>query len=223
MDAVIFDFDGVLMDSEALHARVIQQTLEPLGLAVELDHIVGVADPDVFARAFASAGQALSEELLGQLLEQKRRRTVHEFRSGAAVPFPGAIELLRAAAARGPVAVCSAATRAEIEAALDALGVLGHIGTIVSVDQVARTKPDPEPYRLAAQRLGVRPSRCVAIEDSPTGLASALGAGMTVAAVLHTTPLERLRGAHTHIASIAQLTLEHLESLVRARRGAEPD
>src|SRR5690606_36880434 len=110
--------------------------------------------------------------------------------------YEGTLALIRAAAERCPVTVCSGSGRLSVEPVLRKLDLLNFLGAIVTADDVTRTKPDPAPYLLAASRLAVAPERCVAIEDTPTGVRSARAAACEVIGVAHTVPASSLAEAH---------------------------
>lgn len=182
MAAAIFDMDGLLIDSERatlaawLHGA--RQAGVPLAKADYLQ-VVGRAAPE---------SDAILRELLGgpQAFDAARAAARAVLNHAEAVfPIrPGAAELLAALrAARVPCAVASSSTHAEIRHRLGAIGVLAHFDAIAGGDEVARGKPDPALYRLAAQRLGVDPGRCVAFEDSENGARAALAAGAHVVVV----------------------------------------
>ena len=110
----------------------------------------------------------------------------------------------------GPVAVCSGSHRGDIEPMLEGWDVLSLLQTLVSADDVDKTKPDPAPYLLAAARLSLDPARCVAIEDSPAGIAAARAAGFRVHAVCHTFERARLGDAHQVHDHISELSLDSI-------------
>jgi HAD superfamily hydrolase (TIGR01509 family) len=132
--------------------------------------------------------------------------------------FPGARELVQSLAAEVPVAIASGALRSEIEHILEGAGLRVHFTAIVGAEDVEHGKPHPEPYLTAMARLyskapGLRPEQCVVVEDTMTGIASALAAGMKVVGVAQTYPAEELRAAHLVVDSVAALDLEGLQML----------
>lgn len=143
---------------------------------------------------------------------------VHE---GAFALLPGAMDLVTTAAERGPVAVVSASPHRYVHAAVTTLGLAPHLNTTITGDDVVHGKPAPDPYLLAAQRLGVTPGRCVAVEDSASGIRSAHAAGMTLLAIPNpTTALdtETLRLAD-HQAPDAHIATKTLTTLLTPQRG----
>lgn len=197
MNAVIFDFDGTLVDSEPLHGRALRAALGPVGAGAFFDEAacVGLPDADVIRAVFARAGRALGDEELNGLLEAKSAAARRLWESGQGGAYPGAVELLGEVKRLGAkVAVCTAALRREAGPVLERLAVLGLLDAFVTADDVRASKPDPACYLLACARLGVRPVECVAIEDSVAGVAAASGAGCRVVGLGHTTARERLTG-----------------------------
>ncbi len=219
--AVIFDFDGVIVDSERLHYRAIQAALAPLGISFSYDEYlrryVGFDDRDAFREALRAAGQPTDEDRVEALCRLKAaafRRVL----DGGIPQIPGAAELIRALHNRGvPLAVASGALEEEIGLVLGRLGLLECFAAIVSADQVAASKPDPATYRLAVERLAaafpvrvIIPSACLAIEDTACGVESARAAGLRVLALATTTAVTDLAGADWLLPSLAGLSPDDL-------------
>ncbi len=154
--AVIFDFNGVLVDDEAVHFALFREVLAQEGVAItERDYherYLGYDDRGCFEAALADAGQRADRERLDQLIAQKARRYVEVASQGLRF-FAQAAEILGAVAARWPVAICSGALRPEIEYALQRLGRLDQITAIISAEDTKKGKPDPEGYQLALAAL----------------------------------------------------------------------
>jgi len=215
--AVIFDFDGVIVDSEPAHYRAFQAVLEPRGLGYDWDryvaHYIGFDDRDGFREAYRQGGQELSADELEALIAAKHAAFEAEMAAGLD-PIAGATECVRRLAAAYPLAVCSGALRGEIEPTLARLGITDAFRAIVAADDVAHSKPHPASYRLAVARLGdavgreLAPAACVAIEDTPTGVASARDAGLRVIGLAAAGPGPE--GAHRVVRSLAELTPEAL-------------
>lgn len=216
--AVIFDFDGVVVDSEPVHYRAFQAVLEPLGLGFGWDRYmaeyIGYDDRDGFRAAYADAGLAKPEGAeMEELVAAKTAAFEREAATGLPV-FEGVEALVRALAEEGvPLAVCSGALRGEITPTLDRLGLREVFRALVSAEDVAHSKPDPESYSLAVRQLAaatgrdLSPTACAAIEDTPAGIASARGAGLRVLAVAHTHPPEALAEAQLLRERLADVTL----------------
>ncbi|MCG3122246.1 MAG: Phosphorylated carbohydrates phosphatase [Phycisphaerales bacterium] len=215
MRGVVFDFDGVIANSEPLHEAALRAAARELGMDFTheqyLSTYIGFDDRGVLGALARQHGKRLTEHETDSFHERKRRAFLRVVEDGGVTPFPGSVELIRAAADRGPVAVCSGARRHEIEPILDALGVRALMKTIVSADDVALSKPHPESYIRTAERLGVPSKALVAIEDTPAGIESALGAGYRVAAVCHSVPANELTRAHRVFGSMAEVTVGELE------------
>lgn len=193
MPAIVFDFDGVIVDSEPVHEAALLEAARTLGMSFShrdyLDELIGYDDRDFYPALCRLNGRRPTAAEFASFFAHKKPAVRRALEGGAARPYDGSIALARAAADRGvPLAICSGALRDEIEVVLDRLGIASLFATIVSADEVVRSKPDPEGYALAASRLGVAPSSCVAIEDTPTGCKAALAAGLRVIAVGHSLP-----------------------------------
>ena len=212
--AVIFDFDGVIVDSEPAHARAIEFALAELGMPFpgreNYGRYIGRGDRECFIEVAREQGRNLSGVELERLVSCKAGAFLRSAREGAIRPYAGTVALLREAAQRGPVGVCSGSLRDSVQPVLESLGLLARLSVMVTASDVARNKPDPAPYLLAAERLGLPPQDCIAIEDSPTGIRSARAAGYTVHALCHSFPRDRLTDAHRVHESSAGLTVAHL-------------
>lgn len=228
LKAVIFDFDGVLVDSEPLHWQAFCDVLKPLGLAhsydVYVERYVGFDDRDAVRAVFRDAGRPLDDDRFEQLVRAKEAAFRHIVARGV-VPFPGAKELVDELLQAGlPLAIASGAKGDEIRLILDRLGMLQAFSVIVSADDVAEGKPHPETYHRALAGLlslhpdlragpgsnGASPQGIVVVEDTPTGIQAARGAGLVVVAVGHTYPVSELRQAHWVVPRIADLSLARL-------------
>ena len=218
--AAVFDFDGVIVDSEPLHFRSLQDALAGSGVQITLEEYwrlyLAHDDRQAIRLALEHHRQPASAGRIEAIAERKATRFSELIPE---VPvFPGAPELVRALATEMPLAIASGARREEIEAILRGTGLRDAFAAIVGVEDAVRTKPDPAPYREAASRLadeapGLVPEDCVAFEDSMPGIASALGAGMRVVGVAHSYPAEKLRAAHRVVDSLVGLGTNGLRGL----------
>jgi beta-phosphoglucomutase len=193
-EAVLFDFDGILVDSEPMHHRAFTEVLDPLGMGFPwkeyVDIYMGFDDRDAFREAFRAKGIDLDEANLAKLVAAKSRAFQEGLRNGVTA-YPGAVPMIESLHAAGwPLALCSGALRSDIDPILAQLGVARCFDAIVSADDVRRSKPDPESYALAFARLSERvatlltvPERSIAVEDTPAGIRSAKGTGLRVLAV----------------------------------------
>ncbi|MEU4422337.1 HAD family phosphatase [Actinoplanes sp. NPDC024001] len=196
MDAVLFDMDGTLVDSERVWGIALAE------LAVR----AGGTLSDSARLAMVGSSMARSMQIFRDDLGQPDRPEapdvtwlidrVYELFADGLVWRPGAAELLLAVRAAGiPTALVTSTGRRLVEVALKTIGA-ENFDAVVCGDEVEKPKPDPEPYRRAAELLGVRIERCVAIEDSPSGMASALASGAAVLAVPAELELPPTDGVH---------------------------
>lgn len=200
MYATLFDFDGVLVDSEPVHLAAFNDALSGLGIRISAqayaEHYLCLDDAGVFREALSRARFTLDEEQVRALVAAKAPRFMERFEASFRV-FPGARELVLRRAARGPVGIVSGAFAREIEFALDKMALRDAVGFIVSADGAAASKPDPAPYlaALAALSRAGHGGPVVAIEDSLGGVASARAANVPCVAVAHAYPREALLAA----------------------------
>lgn len=196
--AVVFDLDGVLWDGEPLYHQAFNVVLKPRGhwvTAEEYNNIIGFSVEAAWEWVHRRFGlKKPVEELIAAY-----DRVVLELLRERVEPLPGVRELLAELRRRRvPMAVASASLRQWVDATLRGLGLDGAFAATVSASDVARAKPAPDLYLLAAQRLGVPPERCLAMEDTKTGIAAAKAAGMFAVQV---------RAASTALPPIAEADL----------------
>ena len=165
-EAVLFDFDGILVDSEPMHYRAFIEVLDPLGMGFPWKEYVeiymGFDDRDAFREAFRAKGIDLDDANLAKLVAAKSRAFQDGIRNGVTA-YPGAVPMIESLHAAGrPLALCSGALRSDIDPILARLGVARRFDVIVSADDVRRSKPDPESYALAFARLS---ERCAVVAD----------------------------------------------------------
>jgi len=225
MDAVIFDFDGVVVDSEPVHFARFRDVLASIGLELTetdyYDKYLGYDDHDCLLIAAADLGMALSERQIADLTAAKTKLVQQTFAESIKA-LPGAVALIRDIhTASVPLGICSGALRDEIILASQTVGVLECFQVIVDAKDVARGKPDPEGYLAAraklAQTLGkdLRQQRCVVIEDSPAGIEAGKAAGMKVLAVATSYSPAALTAADRVVNSLTDVTVAELEELSR--------
>ena len=225
LQAIVFDFDGVIANSEPLHLRAFQQALADRSVTLTpadyYSRYLGYDDVGVFRHVALDRGITLTGDEIAALVEQKGQY-IQQLLSAGEVLFPGAADFIRQAAAGVPIAVASGAQRHEIEEILEASGLREHFAVIVAAGDTVRGKPAPDPYARAFQLLqqstaSLAPDRCVAIEDSRWGLDSARDAGLRCVAVMNSYPASELPGAELIVEGLNTLTLEMLDTLVARR------
>ncbi|MBQ1012275.1 HAD family phosphatase [Micromonospora sp. M51] len=216
---MLFDMDGTLVDSEKLWDVALQELAKEYGGELSVD-----ARQSIVGTAMAESMRILHDDL-GQPERDPEisaawinARILELFRTG--LPWqPGAFELVHAVRAAGiPTALVTSSPRALVEIALDTLG-RDNFDTVVAGDEVVAAKPHPEPYLTAARLLGVPIGRCVAIEDSPTGVASAVAAGAAVLAVPAEVALPSTVGVR-QVESLTGVDLAFLADLLADRAAA---
>ena len=229
LQAIVFDFDGVIADSEPLHLRAYQEALAEEGLELSAKEYfslyLGFDDVGMVEALARDRGIAMSGQHVAALIARKGAAMQALMQSGA-VLFPGAKEFIREAAAAVPIAIASGALRHEIDEIVEAAGIADLFSAIVASGDTPHSKPSPAPYQLAFTRLrevagaDLQPHRCVAIEDSMWGLESAAGAGLRCVGVTNSYPAEALGGAELIVDGLKALTLPMLDRLVTGDRVA---
>ena len=184
--AILFDMDGVLVDSEPIHEASLAEMYAARGWAVadpRFRSFKGRTAADVFGALARETGAAAAE-----ITADKRARYDALFaRDGRLVP--GVTAVLEALAARGvPLALATSGHRAEVDAVFARFGIGDHFAATIAGEDVTRSKPHPEPYLRAAAALGDDAARCLVVEDTLHGVAAGVAAGATVAAITGTFP-----------------------------------
>jgi len=195
--AIILDMDGVVLDSPPLHLLTWQQTLAPLGieLTAEAHYPLEGLPTEITAQRLTERylGQACSERETQRLANTKRALFREMFHPSL---VPGIVPLLLNLRGRGyRLGLVTGSARSVVDESLVPIGAAAFFEIIVTGDEVATGKPDPEPYRTAAARLGIPPAQCLAVENAPLGIESAKAAGMGCVALETTLPAEQLRAA----------------------------
>ena len=211
-EAVVFDLDGVLLQSEEVWDAVRESYVRERGGRYDEEvqrAMMGMSAPEWSAYLHEEAGVAddpgtINRDVVERMLEEYRRE----------LPLlPGAEEAVRRAAAALPLGLASSSNREIFDAVLDLAGLTDCFRATVSSEEVARGKPAPDVYLEAARRLGVPPGRCAAVEDSHAGIRSAKSAGMRVVAIpnaAYPPDAETLTLADAVVASLEELTLDVL-------------
>lgn len=190
--AVVFDMDGVLFDSEPVHNQAWLDVLAPFGVTYPMEWFApwsGVSDSRL-AQYLADSGIVPCEADSLLRLKRERYRQIAGPRLRVFEGVADGLARLRECGRR--IALCTSCTLAEARYSLDAGGVLRYFDELITIDDVARPKPAPDPYVLAARRLGREPRQCYAVEDSESGIQSAWTAGLSVLAVANSCPVGNL-------------------------------
>lgn len=225
LSAVIFDFDGVIVDSEPLHFQAFLDVLQPEDMGFTwneyVETYIGFDDRDAFRECFKAHGQELTDEKLAELIEKKAVRFEELVHEGHAHPFAGSVELIRDIAGKKPLALCSGALRSDILPILKQLDLEGVFEVMVTAEDVHVSKPDPASYTLAYQKLQQKfgdkigsPETCIAIEDTSAGIRSAKGAGLKVLAVTHSYESHELSQADWIVDSFEPIDLKHFHKVM---------
>jgi len=223
LHAIVFDFDGVIADSERLHLRSYQEILAPQGITISdedyLQKYLGYDDVGVFKAVGRDYNVAMDPQRVAELIAAKGEK-YESLAAAGEMLFPGAADFIRAAASKVPIAIASGALTHEIEEVLERSGLLPLFPVIVGADQTEHSKPHPDPYQTAFNRLRTHSGRdliawrTVAIEDSRWGLVSARKADLRCVAVATTYSEAELRSdAELVVAGLHALTLDALDAL----------
>jgi beta-phosphoglucomutase len=219
--AIVFDFDGVLADSEPLHLRAYQEVLARHGITLTADEYygqyLGFDDAGMFERLAVVHGIEMDAERIAEFIAEKSEVFDALLGSGD-VLYPGAAALVESLAAEFPLGIASGALKHEIRAILRSNDLEDRFRFIVAAGDTRRSKPAPDPYRRAAELHGLVPAQCLAIEDSVWGIQSAKTAGLWCLAVPHTYPAAELSTADLIAPNLAAITPELFQSLGRPSR-----
>ena len=183
--AILFDFNGVIIDDEPQHCDALIATLAEYGYPLDREtyyrDYLGFDDRECFRFTFAGNGRPAKADRIAEAIERKNAHYLRAIRSDMRL-VPGAAEFVAAAAEEGHrLAIVSGALRREIELVLELAGLRHHFSEIVSAEDVSACKPDPQGFNRAREALGLPAGRCVVIEDSLPGLAAARAAGLRCA------------------------------------------
>ena len=218
--AVVFDFDGIIMDSETPEYESHRRVFEQYGASLTTSdwcHQIGIWNDAQDERWFRELCRRCSNAPDSRTFLAEKRRIFDEV--APREPMRGVRELVEALAAAGiPAAIASSSSAWWIRRAVERIGMGRQFAAIVTGDEVERRKPAPDVYLEAARRVGVDPADVVAIEDSAPGIAAARAAGMATVAIPHwLTERHDLSGADLRVANAGELTLPRLAALVSSR------
>lgn len=233
LKAVLFDFNGVIINDEPLHQRLIEQLLLAENLRPKTEefrqYCLGRSDRACLKDLLSLRGRSVTEDYLNQLIARKSRAYQEQLAALAKLPiYPGVEDFIyKVRTAQLPMAVVSGAVRAEIELVLTRSKLLPYFKTIVPGDEISASKPNPEGYLLAVSRLNqlepqlqLAPQHCLAIEDTPAGIAAAKHAGMQVVGVANSYPFHFMqRQANWAVDYLSQLELDRIQQVFQGGEG----
>ena len=224
IQAIIFDFDGVIANSEPLHLKAFQEALAEEGITLTSDEYysryLGYDDVGLLQALVRDRDVPASGRWVTSLVELKGAKLQQMLNTGG-VRFPGAAAFIRAAARELPIAIASGALRHEILEILDGANLTSQFSVIVASGDTPESKPSPAPYMLAYERLKpfvdgeLDRRRCIAIEDSRWGLESARGAGLRCVGVTTSYGADELPAAELIVSGLDALTIDALDTLSR--------
>ena len=224
LGAVIFDFNGIIVDDEPIHFRLFQRVFAEEGIdldeATYYQRYLGFDDRGAFLAGFRDHDRAIGDAKLQELIARKAGYYQDAIRNHVAI-FPGVRALVQDLARDVPLAVASGALRREIETILQTANLWNHFHAIVSAEDVQQGKPEPEIFIKALAALNaangsgaaIAPINCVVIEDSKEGVRGAHRAGMKCLAVTNSHPPELLQEADAIVASLEEVTVPFLHQL----------
>jgi beta-phosphoglucomutase len=216
--AVLFDFDGVIVNSEPLHFLAFHDVLGAERIELTEDEyyreMIGFDDKGAFRHIFQVRNRPLEPKVLLRLLTRKSEVMMDLIRSRKHEALPGAAEFIRSLWRDYPLAICSGALREEIEIMLEGVSLRDCFKTIVAAEDVTVGKPDPQGYLLATKELSrkidreLKPAECLVVEDAPTVIRSVKEVGFPTLAVATTYPLEKLSDATYAVGSLKPLEVK---------------
>src|SRR4029077_20490438 len=222
--AVIFDFNGIIVDDEPIHFKLFQRVLGEEGITLtQKDYYaryLGFDDRGAFSAGYHENRRSLSENKLAELIARKAAYYQEAIRDHVTI-FPGVETLIANLSPRLPLAVASGALRDEIETILSTAALLQHFTAIVAAEDVRHGKPEPEIFLKALEQINagrdahdqINAGDCVVIEDSKEGIKGARRAAMKCLAVTNSHPPELLKDASAVVKSLTEVDLNFLESL----------
>jgi len=227
--AIIFDFNGVIIDDEPLHFLAFHEVLRNEGIRLTRAHYyeryLAYDDRRCLREILADNERRMSGAEVFRLRHAKEQAYQRLLKQRLRL-FPGAVRFIRKCASRYPLAIASGALQSEIQSILKGVNLDRYFTAVISADDVSHGKPHPETFLRACQALNRRgvgkgrkilPRECLVIEDSLHGIAAAHQAGMKCVAVAHSYPLRQLAHADHRARSIRDLQLSRLESLFREK------
>lgn len=227
LKAVLFDFNGVIINDEPIHQQLTDRILIEENLRPRPDEYrqvcLGRSDRACLNALLTSRGRVVSDSYLTGLVNRKAQAYQQELETLKKLPiYPGLDDLIfKFRAAQLKMAVVTGAVRSEVELVLNRANIAEQFTVIVAGDEIKVSKPEPDGYLLAVERLNqlypnlnLKPSECLAIEDTPTGIQAAKRAGVPVVGVAHTYPMHMLqRQANWVVDYLSDLEVERVQQL----------
>ena len=227
LKAVLFDFNGVIINDESIHERLIEQLLIEENLRLSSGEFgrvcLGRSDRACLTELLVSRGRVVTEDYLMDLMQRKARAYQRQLDTIEKLPiYPGLADLMfNLRAAQLKLAVVSGALRSEIELVLEKAQLTAYFQVIVAGDDIVTSKPEPDGYLLAIERLNqqfldlnLQPSECLAIEDTPAGIQAAKRAGIPVVGVANTYPFHMMqRQANWAVDYLSDLELDRVQAV----------
>ncbi len=231
LKAILFDFNGVIINDEPIHQQLIDQVLIAENLRPKPGEYrqvcLGRSDRACIRELLQRRGRVVSEDYLTQIIKRKAEAYQQELAKLEKLPtYPGLEDLIFQVRSRGlKLAVVSGALRSEVELVLQRQSLAEYFCAIVAGDDITTSKPEPDGYLLAVERLNeiepslnLQPAECLAIEDTPAGITAAKRAGIPVVGVANTYPFHMLqRQANWTVDYLSDLDLEYVQQVYTHR------
>jgi beta-phosphoglucomutase family hydrolase len=216
LEAVIWDMDGVLADTAPYHLLAWRETFAKMGISFTEED---------FNRSFGIRNDAIIKNVLGEqttkaeidTIAREKEATFRRIIGKNIKPLPGALKLLKALDERGiKMAIASSTPIENIRLIVGSLGIGKYFQAVITGNDVTESKPSPQVFLLAAQRLGVEPKNCIVFEDAVAGVKAAKSAGMYCVAITSSHPREKLKQADLVVDTLEELTVKDLENLLKS-------
>jgi len=227
LKAIIFDFDGVIVDAEPIHLKAFQQVLSAEGINLSendyYDRYLALDDKTLFESIFKDSKLILGRSIIADYMKRKSNLYNQIIRNSIRI-FPGVVDFVNGVNERFVLAIGSGALRDEIEYILDQIGIKDKFEAIVSAEDVEKCKPDPEVFIKALENINsdyitgqnkINPNECLVVEDSIAGVKAAEAAGMRSLAITNSYPIEKLNEADLVYNSLKDVNIEDIENLFK--------
>ncbi len=221
LKAVFLDFSGVIIDDEAINQELIADILLNENLRADDDeysqYCRGRSDLSCLRNILANRGRILPDEYLAKLLQIKAQGYRQKITQLAEIPLPSNLKefLTQLKEKQIAIALVTGAPRSEVEYILEKVQLLEYFDLIVAGDDLQQSKPEPEPYLLAAQKLNLEPSECLAIEDNSVGIEAAKKAQIQVVGISHIYPLHMLqRRCNWTVDNFMEIELDRVDRVL---------